>query len=61
MAVNTGNEPVVSGRGAKFENGMTCLCDLMQIFFFFFRDLRNGISSQGLGALNVHTHEHTHI
>lgn len=32
MAVNTGNEPAVSGRGAKFENGMTCLCDLMQIF-----------------------------
>lgn len=41
MAVNTGNEAAVSGRGAKFENEMTCLCDLMQIFFFvcfFLRD-----------------------
>lgn len=36
MAVNMGNGPAVSGWGAKFAHGMTCLCDLMQIFL---RDL----------------------
>lgn len=36
MAVNMGNGPVVSGWGAKFAHGMTCLCDQMQIFL---RDL----------------------